>query len=235
MLLALTVYGLDGALPPQMLLQPVALATTMRSPNICVSSFTYGVSPQPCSQHTTHFNQQPVSSNLKSILLSVAALLIWRTQHIANSSWPAPTLLPLLKCNYTHLAGAAELHEWRLELAAAHGVLVKQVAPVGQALHEVPVGRLWRQHLRDGLRLERVVGAYVHAQLAASAVHRRHLRSSSGIMEAMGLTHGTQLVLASGLSALSGHTCTHSSQPVQSIGDTCAAAAAAAAALKQWV
>jgi hypothetical protein len=37
----LTVYGLDGAEPPQMLLQPVALATTMRSPNICVSSLTY--------------------------------------------------------------------------------------------------------------------------------------------------------------------------------------------------
>jgi hypothetical protein len=54
LLLARTVYGLDGALPPQMLLQPVALATTMRSPNICVSSFTYGVSPQPCSQHNTH-------------------------------------------------------------------------------------------------------------------------------------------------------------------------------------
>ena len=27
--------------------QPVALATTMRSPNSCVMSLTYGVSPQP--------------------------------------------------------------------------------------------------------------------------------------------------------------------------------------------
>jgi hypothetical protein len=78
-----------------------------------------------------------------------------------------------------HLARAAELHEWRLELAATHAVLVKQLAPVWQALHEVPVGCLWRQHLRDGLRLERCVGAHVHAQLAAGAVHRGHLRSNS--------------------------------------------------------
>jgi hypothetical protein len=60
MLLVRTVYGFDGALPPQMLLQPVALATTMRSPNICVSSFTYGVSPQPCSTHDAHESEAPV-------------------------------------------------------------------------------------------------------------------------------------------------------------------------------
>jgi hypothetical protein len=39
----------------------VALATTMRSPNICVSSFTYGVSPQPCTQeHAGHAHIQLV-------------------------------------------------------------------------------------------------------------------------------------------------------------------------------
>ena len=41
------VYGIDGAEPPQIEEQPVALATIMRSPKSWVMSFTYGVSPQP--------------------------------------------------------------------------------------------------------------------------------------------------------------------------------------------
>ena len=40
-------YGIAGALPPQMEEQPVAFATIMRSPKSCVMSFAYGVSPQP--------------------------------------------------------------------------------------------------------------------------------------------------------------------------------------------
>src|SRR4030095_6267800 len=41
------VHGVVGRLPPKMDEQPVALATTMRSPKSCVASFRYGVSPQP--------------------------------------------------------------------------------------------------------------------------------------------------------------------------------------------
>mmetsp|Transcript_30686 Transcript_30686/g.88579 ORF Transcript_30686/g.88579 Transcript_30686/m.88579 type:complete len:236 (-) Transcript_30686:1093-1800(-) len=41
------VYGTQPAVPPQMLLQPVAFATISRLPNICVMSFAYGVSPHP--------------------------------------------------------------------------------------------------------------------------------------------------------------------------------------------
>ena len=40
-------YGIDGADPPQIDVQPVALAILILSPNNCVTSFTYGVSPQP--------------------------------------------------------------------------------------------------------------------------------------------------------------------------------------------
>mmetsp|Transcript_31414 Transcript_31414/g.98499 ORF Transcript_31414/g.98499 Transcript_31414/m.98499 type:complete len:249 (+) Transcript_31414:2577-3323(+) len=39
--------GLRPYEPPQTEEQPLLLAMTMRSPNICVRSFTYGVSPQP--------------------------------------------------------------------------------------------------------------------------------------------------------------------------------------------
>ena len=45
--LAFVVYGMAGALPPQMEVQPVALAIIMRSPKSCVMSLAYGVSPQP--------------------------------------------------------------------------------------------------------------------------------------------------------------------------------------------
>src|SRR5436189_4857645 len=44
---ALHVHGVVGRLPPKIDEQPVALATTIRSPNSCVVSFRYGVSPQP--------------------------------------------------------------------------------------------------------------------------------------------------------------------------------------------
>src|SRR5581483_10350145 len=43
----LMAYGMVGRLPPKMEEQPVALATTRRSPNICVNNLRYGVSPQP--------------------------------------------------------------------------------------------------------------------------------------------------------------------------------------------
>ena len=43
----LHVHGVVGRLPPKIDEQPVALATTIRSPNSCVASFRYGVSPQP--------------------------------------------------------------------------------------------------------------------------------------------------------------------------------------------
>ena len=38
---------MDGEEAPQIEEQPVALATIIRSPNNWVTSFTYGVSPQP--------------------------------------------------------------------------------------------------------------------------------------------------------------------------------------------
>ena len=41
------VYGMAGALAPQMEEQPVALEIIMRSPKSCVMSLAYGVSPQP--------------------------------------------------------------------------------------------------------------------------------------------------------------------------------------------
>ena len=44
---AFVVYGATGADAPQMEEQPVALAIIMRSPKSCVTSLTYGVSPQP--------------------------------------------------------------------------------------------------------------------------------------------------------------------------------------------
>ncbi len=40
-------HGVVGRLPPKIEEHPVALATRIRSPNIWVSSFRYGVSPQP--------------------------------------------------------------------------------------------------------------------------------------------------------------------------------------------
>src|SRR3970040_1305778 len=43
----LHVHGVVGRLPPKMDEQPVALAMTIRSPNNCVGSFRYGVSPHP--------------------------------------------------------------------------------------------------------------------------------------------------------------------------------------------
>ncbi len=44
---SLVQYGVVGADAPQMEEQPVALATTMRSPKSWVMTLTYGVSPQP--------------------------------------------------------------------------------------------------------------------------------------------------------------------------------------------
>ena len=41
------VYGVDGAEPPYIELQPVAFATIMRSPKSLVISVIYGVSPHP--------------------------------------------------------------------------------------------------------------------------------------------------------------------------------------------
>ena len=41
------VYGVDGEEPPQIDEQPVAFAMYILSPNSCVTSFAYGVSPQP--------------------------------------------------------------------------------------------------------------------------------------------------------------------------------------------
>ena len=44
---AFVVYGIAGALAPQMEEQPVAFEISIRSPKSCVTSFAYGVSPQP--------------------------------------------------------------------------------------------------------------------------------------------------------------------------------------------
>ena len=40
-------YGVEGALPPQIDEQPVAFAMYIRSPKSWVTSLTYGVSPHP--------------------------------------------------------------------------------------------------------------------------------------------------------------------------------------------
>ena len=45
--LSSTVYGLVVDVPPHTLEHPEALAIIMREPKSCVSSLTYGVSPQP--------------------------------------------------------------------------------------------------------------------------------------------------------------------------------------------
>ena len=44
---AFTVYGVDGEELPQIEEHPVAFAMYILSPNSCVISFAYGVSPQP--------------------------------------------------------------------------------------------------------------------------------------------------------------------------------------------
>jgi hypothetical protein len=61
------------------------------------------------------------------------------------------------------------------KIQPAHRALVEQVATVGDGLHEVPVGSLRCQHIQDGCGSQCVVGAHVHAQLAAGAVLGGHL------------------------------------------------------------
>ena len=73
---ALVVHGVVGRLPPKMDEQPVALATTMRSPSSWVTSFRYGVSPQP-EQAPENSNNgsrscEPLTVSVRTVVRSVS-------------------------------------------------------------------------------------------------------------------------------------------------------------------
>ena len=70
----LIVYDIAGALAPQIDEQPVAFATYILSPNNCVTSLAYGVSPQPaqapenCSNGCLNWLPLSVLSSITSSL-----------------------------------------------------------------------------------------------------------------------------------------------------------------------
>ena len=93
-----TVYGVDGEELPQIEEHPVAFAMYILSPNSCVISFAYGVSPQPAHAPENSSSGCLELGSLNGILFELLDYISLLPAALPHSQMQ-PGILRLLPCS----------------------------------------------------------------------------------------------------------------------------------------